>query len=314
MKENLSKRLNYHLWVEKFRPLHVKDMVLPAKMKSSLLKMIEEKEIPNLLLHSSTPGSGKTTLMKALCNDIGADYLYINVSSESSIDVLRTTISRFASTRSMEGSLKVVQMDECDGAGAQLQLGLRAAIEQFHKSCRFILTANHVNKIINPVRSRCQEFDMNYTDSSVVKEMKPKIVKHISNMLSFQKIVPEEGVLDKLIEAHYPDMRKMVQICQQFAKDGVLTDEIFKYQTIDTEFYELILNKKLIKARQFVIEHGYDYDDLYSKLFKEFIEMIPKTAVPQTIITLADYQYKNAFVVDKELNFAACLVEVMSNI
>lgn len=241
MKTNKRKKYNKFLWVEAFRPEHVKDMLLPDKLKKNFLKLIDEKNIPNLLLYSSSPGVGKTTLAKALCNDIGADYLYINTSSESGIETLRATVKKFASTKSFNGAPKVVIMDEFDGASKNLQQGLRAAIEEFHNVCRFIFMANYISQIIEPLKSRCQVFDMNMTETSTCDEMKPKIKSYLKRLLDFKQISYQDETAEKMVDQYFPDIRNMIQTCQQYSSlNGSIDDNIFSYQKIDEDFYDFI--------------------------------------------------------------------------
>jgi len=184
-----KKKAAKYLWVEKFRPESIKEMILPLKFKRFFNKVVKDGQLPNLLLASSTPGSGKTTLAKALCTEIDADFIYINISSESGIDTLRTTIREFASTKSFNRRPKVVILDEMDGASAQLQAGLRGFIEEFHSHCRFVMTCNYVSKIIQPLREgRIMEFDFNISDAKTAAEIKPKQVKRLQQICKFEGI------------------------------------------------------------------------------------------------------------------------------
>jgi len=303
------------LWVESYRPKTVKDMVLPNVYKKTFANMVKEKKIPNLLLYSSSPGVGKTTLAKALCNELDADYKYINVSSQSGIDTLRSTITKFASTKSFSGGQKVVIMDEFDGASKQLQQGLRAAIEEFHKVCRFIFTCNFITQIINPLRSRCQEYDMNFTDKSIVSEMQPMIKNRIDGILKHKKIEADDEAVNKLITTRYPDIRKVIQLCQQYSEmNGNIDMDILNFEKVDEEFYEFVMSKKFNKARRYLIERNYDYTEMFTNLYKEFVPRLEGHLQPQIIIILAEYQYKHSFAVDPELNFAACMLEIMNTI
>ena len=312
MQENKVKKYNKFLWVETFRPQTVKDILMPNNIKKQFIKMVKQKSIPNLLLYSSGPGVGKTTLAKALCKDLNADYKYINVSKDSGIDTLRVNIQKFASTKSFSGGQKIVIMDEFDGASKNLQQALRAAIEEFHKVCRFIFTCNYITQIIEPLKSRCQEFDMNYTDSNSLKELKPEIEKRITDILNFKKIEYDVDVIKKLIDVKYPDIRKTIQLCQQYSNtNGIIDNNIFNFEKLDEEFYDYLLKKQFNKARKYVIEKNYDYTEMYSNLYKEFIPKLEKSIQPQAILVIAQYQYWHTNVVDPEINFAACLIELM---
>lgn len=310
-----KKKLSHYLYVEKFRPDTVSDMVLPKNIKSAFLQFIKDGQIPNIILQSATPGSGKTTLAKAVCNDLEADYIYINASSENGIDTLRTRITKFASAKSMTGASKIVILDEFDGAGKNLQQGLRAAIEEFSHTCRFIFTCNYISQIIDPLKSRCQVFDMNHTESTSKTELVPQVVKRLTNIIKFEGIeVTEPDIVSRIVEKFFPDIRKCLQIVQQYSQVTKCLDEgIFKFESIDSEFFELIYKGKLKSIREYVKQKNYNFDELYSKLFNEFVPVIEdKTKVPNIIITLNQYQISNSTVVDKELNFTACVLELIS--
>lgn len=312
MKRNNNKRYNEMLMVELFRPTTVNDIIMPKAYKSSFLKMVKEKKIPNLLFFSSNPGCGKTSLAKALCNDLDADYKYINVSSESGVDVLRSTISKFASTRSMTGSQKVIILDEFDGASKQLQQGLRAAIEEFHKVCRFIFTCNYITQIIEPLKSRLQSYDMNYADKKIIDEMQPLVYNRLINILKYKKIEYTEDVVQKLVKSNWPDIRNMINLCDKYSQiNGSIDGNILSFEKLDEEFYDFILNKKYHKARKYLIERNYNYSELYSILFKEFVPRLEKHKQPQAILTINEFQHMHAFAVDPELPAAACLITLM---
>lgn len=309
MKKSMSK----YLWAEKYRPNSVKDMVLPKRFKSFFMGCVEKKEIPNLLLYSPQPGSGKSSLARAICEDMDSDYIYINVSDESGIDTLRSTIKSFASTKALGGGIKVVILDEADGAGVQLQSGLRAFIEEFHNKCRFILTCNYVSKIIRPLREgRVMEFDFSMTDSETVEEMIPKHIKRFSGILNFEKIDYSESVLNEIVRANYPNMRKTIATLQKCSMMyGIIDNNSLKNTNVSAKLYEYILNNKFTQARKHIIESSYDYDELYSNLYREFVPMLVNQKQAQVIIILADYQNRSVSAIDKELNFAACLMEII---
>jgi DNA polymerase III delta prime subunit len=315
MKQNKSKKYNDWVWVEAYRPSTISEMVLPTQYKRTFNKMIKDKRIPALLLYSNSPGVGKTTLAKAICNELDADFRYINVSSESGIDTLRSKIQAFASTKSVFGGQKIVIMDEFDGASRQLQDGLRAAIEEFHKVCSFIFTCNYISRIIEPLRSRCQEYDMNFSDKKTITELKPKIYKRIIDILKHKKIVYDEETVHKLIDTRYPDIRKVIQLCQQYSNiNGNIDNNLLNFEMVNEEFYNYILSKKFNKARKYVIEKNYNYSEMFSNLYKEFVPLLDGKLQPEVIITLAEWQHKHAFAIDPELNFAACLLEIMGMI
>jgi len=315
VKTKRKKKLAKNVWVEFFRPTKIKDIILPINYKKTFKKFIEDKEIPNLLLYSSKPGTGKTSLAKILCYEIGADYLYINVSEKGGIDTLRSKISSFASIKSLSGKPKIVILDEFEGASNNLQEGLRASIEQFTNVCRFIFTCNYVTRIIEPLKSRVQEFDMNYSDKNIRKEIEPQIKKRILGILQFKKIEYKEDVLEKLININYPDMRKTIQMCQQYSQiNGIIDSNIFNMEKVDNEFYQFILNKDFSKARKYIIESGYNYDEMFTNLYNDYIPLLDVQLQPSAIIIIAEYMYKSSFVVDKEINFSAMLLELIGDL
>jgi len=314
-----AKQLSHFLWVERYRPQSIKETLLPAKLRKYFLGLVEKKEIPNLLLASNSPGTGKSTTAKALCNDIGADFIYINNSMESGIDTLRSNISKFASTKSMHGGPKIVILDESDNSSPAFQAALRGFTEEFSNSCRFILTCNYISKIIEPLRSRCECVDFGFMVKEIQEEMKPKIVKRLSLILTAEKIQFDPATIAKLVDTYYPDIRQMLKLLNQFTKtmeeSEVLNDSIFNVQMINSELYDFILQNKFTKAREYIINHNYNFDELYSNFYREFIPLIErKEKWPQITIILAQYQHMNSFVADKELNFSACLWEILGAI
>jgi DNA polymerase III delta prime subunit len=309
----MNKKLSYTLFTEKYRPEMINDMILPNEYKKFFKQIVKEGEVPNLLLFSSTPGTGKTSIAKAICNEIDAEYLYINISSESGIDTLRDDISRFASNKNVSGTKKIVIMDEADGMSPQLAKALRAEIEHYQNTCRFIFTCNYVNKIHTALRSRLFEFDFNMNDKKIRDEMLPKVTKRLCDVLTFEKIVFQKPTIEKLVSNLYPDIRKMYGLLQQYSKvNGNIDENIFDAEIVDNQFYEFILNKKLALARQFMIDNGYSYEDIYSNLYREFVPMInDKVKQAEVICVIADFYHKSSFVNDKEIIFSAMLIEIM---
>jgi len=312
MELNTKKKKTSYLWTELFRPQKVADIVMPAQYKKAFNKYIKEGQIPNLLLYSSKPGVGKTSLAKALVNELEADYLYINASKTSGIDLLRDRITKFASSKSFNGKPKVVIMDEADGTSPALQQGLRAFTEEFARVCRFIFTCNYVTKIIEPLKSRLHEYDMNYSTTKDKKEMMPKIKKRIIGILKLKKIEYKEDVIEKLIVTSYPDIRKVIQLCHKYSDlYGVIDNDIFGYETVDKEFYEHVIQKNFGKARKYVLDKAYDYDELYSKMYREYVPLLDTIQQGQAILIIAEWAKSNAWMADKELNFAGMLIELM---
>jgi len=311
-----NKQMSYSLWVEKFRPMSVKQILLPKKTKDFFLKLVEEKEIPNLLLYSSSPGTGKTTVAKALANDIKSDYIYINMSLENGIDVLRNRISKFATSYSMfgdnVGGKKICICDEFDGSTPALQNSMRAFMEEFQDSCRFILTCNYLTKIIEPIQSRCQVVDFNITDKESQDEMKPIILNRLCGILKSENVVFDNNTIEQLVNTYYPDIRKMTNILQQYSKkSGIIDIGIFDVDVVDLEFYEMILQKKLTAARKYLIERNYNYDELFRLLFDNLVPMLPKDSQGQAILIISDCMFRNSTVCDKEINAVAMILEII---
>lgn len=313
MAPNLKKQLSNNIWVEAYRPPNVKSMVLPKKYMEDFLGFVSSGQVPNLLFYSASGGTGKTTVAKALCNDLDADMLYINISKDSGIDTLRNTITKFACTKSLEGKQKIIVMDEFDGAGQALQKGLRADIEQYSSSCRFFFTANYVANIIPQLRSRVQEYNFNFTEQEVRTEMLPNVVKRVSSILKSKNVEFEPEILQSLVEKKFPDIRKTIQLCQQYTSNGrKLDDGVFTLKTLDDSFIENVKSKKINAVRKYVIEQGIDWSETYSMMFNVLVPVIDNAKKPQAIQILAQYQHWDANALDKELNFAACICALMS--
>jgi len=303
---------NQFLWVERYRPLTLKNIILPRSYKMFFSKAIKEKNIPNLLLYSSNPGSGKTTLAKAICLEMDADYLYINSSLENGIDVVRNRIENYACVKSLSGKPKVVILDEFDGATRALQDSLRGFIEKYHNSCRFILTCNYKSKIITPLLSRVQSFDFNFKDEKNVQQMKPMVIKKMAAILKNNNIEYSLDTIVKLVDVYFPDIRSLIQNCQKYSNiNGRIDDNIFDYLKIDDSLYDYILEAKFEKARKFIIEKNYNVEELFKDFYDNLLPKIPPQKRPQAILEIAEYEYRNSFVINKEINFSALLIELM---
>lgn len=308
-----KKSLSYTLFTEKFRPETVNDVLVPNIYKKFFKKIVSENEVPNLLLYSSFPGSGKTSMAKALCEDIGADYLYINMSEDSGIDVVRNDARRFASGKSLNKKKKIIILDEIDGANPNSLKALRGFIEEFHNNCRFIATANYVNKIIPALRSRFQEFDFNMNVQDLRKEMIPKVVSRVCGLLTLEKIEFDKEAIALLVEDKYPDIRKVYNVLQQYSKmSGIIDKNILNYVSVDEKLYELVLEKQFTKARQYVLDNGYNFDDLYQDFYKNLVPKISDKLIQcQAILVIGEWQFKSNFSQDKEIAFAAMLISLM---
>jgi DNA polymerase III delta prime subunit len=303
------------LWVEAHRPRKIEDCILPSNLKKTFQTFVDNREVPNLLL-CGTPGTGKTTVAKALLEEIGCDYIVINGSMNGNIDTLRTEIREFASTISFTGGRKYVILDEADYLNPNsTQPALRNFMEEYSKNCGFILTCNFKNRIIEPLHSRCSVIEFKIT-----KEDKPRIAaqffKSVCSILKKENVEHDEKAVAEYITKYFPDFRRTINELQRYSAIGKIDSGILS-NTQDQNFKQLIASikdKNFTEVRKWVVENS-DVDS--SVFFRTFYDMssnvCSKQSIPQLILILADYQYKNAFVADSELNIMACLVEIMSD-
>jgi len=308
----VTKTEGQFLWVEAYRPKKIKDCILPEELKNTFQEFVEQDNVPNLLL-SGTAGTGKTTIARALCEEIGCDYIIINGSEESGIDVLRTKIKDFASTVSFTGKVKIVILDEADYLNPNsTQPALRGFIEEFSKNCRFIFTCNFKNRIISPLHSRTTVIDFRIT-----KEERPKIAakffKRVTEILDNENIEYQEKVVAELLNKHFPDYRRVLNELQRYSVSGKIDSGILVNISEDNIKNLLSsLREKDFKKMRTWVANNLDNDPavlfrlLYDNLSNEVVQ------VPQLILLLADYQYKAAFVADAEINLVACLTEIMA--
>lgn len=305
---------NCSLWVEKWRPDHVKDLVMPKAFHTYFEKIVTSGNVPNLLLYSSTPGTGKTTIAKAIVNDLNANCLYINASAEGGIDTLRNHIKDFAMTKSFDKKLKIVILDEFDGTTPQFQAALRAFIEEYSKACRFILTANYISKVIPALQEgRTAVWDFNMSKAEYRNELNGLMYNRLAGILKREGAEFEPEVLKQLIEAHSPSMRKLLAICQKyFEAYGKIDNGIINFRSIGDELSSLLMSHKYTEARQYCTSNGYSPQDIYKNLFDNLIPKIENKANrAQAIVTLADYDYRTALSSQPDLQVAACFVELM---
>jgi len=305
-------RENEFLWVEKYRPRKLDDCILPADQKNIFQEMLAKGEIQNMLLCGGA-GMGKTTVARALCEELETDYIIINGSEESGIDVLRTKIKQFASTVSFSGKPKVVILDEADYLNPNsTQPALRAFIEEFSSNCRFILTCNFKNRIIPPLHSRTAVIEF-----KLPKSEKPKIAaaffKRVTEIMGIEKIDADGKVIAKVIEKHFPDYRRVLNELQRYSASGKIDEGIF-VNLSESNMQELIASLKdgdWKKMRTWVVNNiDNDPGTIFRKLYDTLTDQVKQ--VPQLILLLADYQYKAAFCADQEINLVACLTEIMA--
>ena len=302
------------LWVEKYRPSKIDDCILPKNLKETFKQFVQSGELPNFLF-CGTAGVGKTTVAKALCNEIGAEYLLINGSEESGIDVLRTKIKSFASTVSLTDAKKVVILDEADYLNPNsTQPALRAFIEEFSNNCRFIFTCNFKNRIIEPLHSRCSVIDFKI-ENSEKQEIAASFFKRTMGILKQENIEADQKVVAELVTKHFPDWRRVLNELQRYSVSGKIDAGILVNMTEDS-FKELVKHMKernFTEVRKWVAKNGdSETINIFKQLYNTASENMESASIPQLVLILADYQYKAAFVADHELNLMAALTEVMA--
>ena len=302
------------LWVEKYRPSKIDDCILPKNLKETFKQFVQTGELPNFLF-CGTAGVGKTTVAKALCNEIGAEYLLINGSEESGIDVLRTKIKSFASTVSLTDSKKVVILDEADYLNPNsTQPALRAFIEEFSNNCRFIFTCNFKNRIIEPLHSRCSVVDFKI-ENAEKQEIAASFFKRTMGILKQENIEADQKVVAELVTKHFPDWRRVLNELQRYSVSGKIDAGILVNITEDS-FKELVKHmkeKNFTEVRKWVAKNGdSETINIFKQLYNTASENMESASIPQLVLILADYQYKAAFVADHELNLMAALTEVMA--
>ena len=306
--------MNNTLWVEKYRPTKIEDCILPDEIKTMFQSIVDSGEIPNLLLTGS-PGIGKTTVAKALCNQLDCDWLMINGSDEGRmIDTLRTTVVNYASTVSLSGGKKVIVIDEADYMNKDsVQPALRGVIEEFSKNCRFIFTCNFKNRIIPALHSRCSVVDF-----KISKDAKPalgmEMLENVKRILNEESVKYEESVLVQLVLKYFPDFRRVINELQKYSLNGIIDEDILK-QSSDENFNELFValkEKDFSSMRKWVAQNiDNDHVRLYRQIYDNLNAKFEKQSIPQAVLTIADYSYKSAFVADQEVNMVACLTEIM---
>jgi len=304
--------MEHLLWVEKYRPKKVEDCILPDAIKTTFLEYVARKEIPNLLL-SGSAGVGKTTIAKALCEEVGCDYIVINGSDESGIDVLRVKIKNYASSVSLAGGRKVVIIDEADYLNPNsTQPALRGAIEEFSSNCSFIFTCNFKNRIIDPIHSRCSVIDFKINGSK--QKMAASFFKRVEWILEQEGITYDKEVVAAVITKHFPDNRRVLNELQRYSVSGTIDKGVLS-NIADIQLDALVTSlkeKDFASTRKWVTSNlDNDPVKVYRKLYDGLYEVLKPQSVPQLVLILAKYQYQSAFVADHEINMVACLTEIM---
>lgn len=307
---------NNYLWVESYRPKTISETILPDRLKQVFQAVVDNGQMLNMIF-TGTAGLGKTTVAKALCNELGCDYIVINGSEEGNIDTLRGKIKQFASSISLTGGHKVVILDEADYLNPQsTQPALRGFMEEFSNNCRFILTCNFKNRIIEPLHSRCSVYEFNTTKKEMA-ELAAQFMKRLTVILEQENVKADKNVLAELIMKYAPDWRRVLNETQRLASVNGSITTTSTSKSVD-QFEELI---SYLKAKDFKKMRGWvvnnqdvDTSTIFRGLYDHMYGAVQPQSIPQLVVILADYQYKDAFVADHELNIVACMTEIMAGV
>jgi DNA polymerase III delta prime subunit len=305
--------MEHLLWTEAYRPKTIAECILPDRLKAPFQEYVTRNEIPNLLLHGGA-GVGKTTVAKAMCNEVDADYLVINGSDETGVDMVRSKIKDFASTMSFTGGRKVIIVDEADYLSPNAQAAFRNVIEEFASNCSFIFTCNFKNKIIDPLHSRCAVVD--FTLKAPEKTgMAGQFFKRVSGILAEENVKFDPKVIAEVVKKHFPDFRRVLNELQRYSSNVDKTIDVGILSQVGdvsmSEVIKFLKDKDFGALRKWVASTDIDPATLYRKLYDGMYDVLQPQSIPQAVIILADYQYKHAFVADAEINTVACLTELM---
>ena len=304
------------LWVEQYRPSDVTSCILPKNLKDTFSKFIVQGDVPNLIL-SGGSGVGKTTVAKAMLDELDCTHMMINGSEESGIDVLRTKIKNFASTVSLHGGRKYIILDEADYLNPQsTQPALRGFMEEFHKNCGFVLTCNYKNRLIEPLHSRCSVIEFTIPNSEKPK-LASEFMKRVVSILDEQKVKYDERVVAEVINKYFPDWRRILNELQRYAPSGTIDAGIL-VNIAEVNIKELMVsmkNKEFTNVRKWVVDNlDNDPVKLYRRIYDNLYNYVDGSSIPHVVVILADYQYKSAFSADQEINMLACLTEIMAKV
>ena len=306
--------MEHLLWTEKYRPKKIEDCILPERLKKPFQEYVNQGNIPNLLLAGGA-GVGKTTVAKAMCEEIGCDYMVINGSDESGIDTFRTKIKNYASSMSLTGGRKVIIIDEADYLNPNsTQPALRNAIEEFAVNCSFIFTCNYKTRIIEPLHSRCAVIDFGLKNDEKAS-MASQFFKRLQGVLQTESVEYDDKVIAELVKKHFPDFRRVLNELQRYSQFGKIDTGILA-QIGNIQIDEVV---KFLKAKDFgairkwVATSDLDANTLFRQLYDALYDVLKPQSIPNAVLVIADYQYKNAFVADAEINIVACLTELMVN-
>tara|TARA_B100000424_G_scaffold57337_1_gene41395 strand:- start:42617 stop:43552 length:936 start_codon:yes stop_codon:yes gene_type:complete len=304
------------LWVEKYRPKTVDECILPTELKKTFTEFVKDKHIPNLIL-SGSAGTGKTTIAKAMVEEIGSTWMLINGSEESGIDVLRTKIKNFASTVSLEGGRKYIILDEADYLNPQsTQPALRGFMEEFHKNCGFILTCNYKNRLIEPLQSRCSNIDFTIRNGERIKLAK-SFFERVQDILDQEQIKFEPKAIAELINKYFPDWRRCLNELQRYSSSGQIDAGILVNLSSENikELVGFMKAKEFTNVRKWIVNNlDNDPSRIFRTIYNSLYDNLDHSTIPHAVVIIADYQYKSAFVADQEINMLACMTELMSQV
>lgn len=305
--------MSEYLYVEKYRPHKIEDCILPDRLKKVFQEYVTKGDIPNLML-TGTAGCGKTTVAKAMCEEIGCNFLFINSSDERGIDMLRTKIKGYASTVSLTGGRKVIILDEADYLTPEAQAGLRGAIEEFSENCSFIFTCNFKARLIDALHSRCSVIDFALKGDEKAK-MASQMFKRLANILTEESITYDKDVLGKIVQRYFPDYRRTLNELQRYSTSGNIDagvlSQVESVRKLD-DLIKALKEKDFSTMRKWVVNNSdIDQSRIFRSIYDNLCTYLKPESVPQAVVNLAKYQYQAAFVADQELNLVACLTEIM---
>lgn len=301
------------LWCEKYRPKKIEDTILPAELKATFQQFVNQENIPNLLLNGPA-GCGKTTVARAMLEELGCDYIVINGSMNGNIDTLRNEIKNFASAVSLSGGRKYVILDEADYLNANsTQPALRNFMEEYSKNCGFILTCNFKNRIIDPLHSRCTVIDFKIKKSEL-PTLATQMMKRLVGILGTENIEYDKAVVAEVLKKHFPDWRRVINELQRYSATGKIDSGILvNLQEVSLkELMTMLKDRDFTNMRKWVGENvDNDADVIYRKIFDQANQYLTTSSVPMIILIIGKYQYQHAFAADSEINLVCCLTEIM---
>lgn len=303
------------LWVEKYRPRKIEDCILSESIRKTFDNIVKTNDMQNVLLCGG-PGCGKTTVARALCEQLNLDYIFLNASENGNIDTLRTTIRSFASSVSLSGNRKVVILDEADYLNPQsTQPALRGFIEEFSGNCRFIFTCNFKNRIIEPLHSRCSIVEFNIPNREK-PQLAAAMMTRVATILDAEKVPYDRKILAEVVKQFFPDFRRTINELQRYSVSGKIDSGILANIKDGTfvELFDSMKSKNFTEVRKWVANNSdADHSQIFRKIYDELVNHIDKSSIPSVVLVLAEYQYRMAFSADHEICMAACFAEIMMN-